>query len=505
METTLPVSFDKSHITAIGEKMYGESLELVRELVSNAYDADATMVWIDVETQTMRVRDNGIGMDLAGLREYFNIGSQNKILSNTTPIYGRSKIGQFGIGKFAVLSACSRFRLHTQKDGYAAEVVFDEEDWRRSKTWTIPIRELAYDETLGNGTIIILERLKKHFSLPEIERFVRERLPLSAPHFAIYLNKKKIDLVAIPGQRFIVHLPTEFGAVKGEIIAPNFRHMRAQSAAGIEITVNNVVIKKETFGMESQPLFTLYKITGRVRADFLPITSDRSRFITDCPHYRSFFEGMKKEMRKIFHVLNESADLKAKQKADLTLKDAMSRLSRAIRKNPAFSPQIMTASGEIDPSSEHTNSLAPAADKTGQGDIEAFRLELLKEGHDVPKESFLQSAEVVPTDSSEKAKKVKIKNLAGKMLVARRIKIGGLGIVCNIDRFGKDEKPVFTEGGVIYVNQDHPLYQKQARLGNDHLGFYLAYLLSQQIALLVGEIDSHRAFEIQSKLLSDCF
>lgn len=505
METTLPVSFDKSHLTAIGEKMYGESLELVRELMSNAYDADATMVWVDVETESMRVRDNGIGMDWVGLKEYFNIGSQNKVLSNTTPIYGRSKIGQFGIGKFAVLSACDRFRLRTQKDGYAAEVVFDKHDWRHSAAWTVPIRELAYDETFGNGTVIILEKLKKHFSLPEIERFIRERLPLSAPHFAMYLNKKKIEPVAIPGQRFTVDLSTEFGRIKGEIIAPKFRQKTVQSVAGIEITVHGVVIKKETFGMESQSFFTMYKLTGRIAADFLPITSDRSRFITDCPHYRSFSEAMKKQMRKIAHVLNESANLKEKQKADETLKDAMFRLGRAIRRNPAFSPKIMSASGEIDSSSQHTNSLAPDAGQGGQDDIEAFRLELLKEGHDVPGQPILPTPAPIPPAIGEKPKKVKVKNLAGKVLVARRIRIGGLGIICNIDRFGRDEKPVFTEGGVIYVNQDHTLYQKQMQRGNDHLGFYLACLLSQQIALLIAETDSYKAFEIQSKLLSDCF
>lgn len=91
------------------------------------------------------------------------------------------------------------------------------------------------------------------------------------------------------------------------------------------------------------------------------------------------------------------------------------------------------------------------------------------------------------------------------MLVARRIKIGGLGIVCAIESFGKQERPVFTESGIIYVNQDHPLYQKQAKLGTDHLSFYLAYLLSQQVALLAAETDAHRAFEIQGKLLADSF
>jgi hypothetical protein len=40
----LPVTVDKSHLITIGERLYSESIELIRELVNNAYDADAAEV-----------------------------------------------------------------------------------------------------------------------------------------------------------------------------------------------------------------------------------------------------------------------------------------------------------------------------------------------------------------------------------------------------------------------------------------------------------------------------
>ena len=45
---SLPVTVDRSHLIVIGEKLYARSLELVRELVNNAYDADATEVQVHV-------------------------------------------------------------------------------------------------------------------------------------------------------------------------------------------------------------------------------------------------------------------------------------------------------------------------------------------------------------------------------------------------------------------------------------------------------------------------
>ena len=43
------VTVDKSHLVTIGERLYAESVELLRELVNNAYDADATEVRISID------------------------------------------------------------------------------------------------------------------------------------------------------------------------------------------------------------------------------------------------------------------------------------------------------------------------------------------------------------------------------------------------------------------------------------------------------------------------
>ena len=46
----IEVTVDKSHLVTIGERLYGESVELIRELVNNAYDADATEVKITISS-----------------------------------------------------------------------------------------------------------------------------------------------------------------------------------------------------------------------------------------------------------------------------------------------------------------------------------------------------------------------------------------------------------------------------------------------------------------------
>jgi HSP90 family molecular chaperone len=68
----IEVRVDKSHIITIGERLYSESIEFIREIVNNAYDADATLVEITVSEDSIEIRDNGSGMDREGLKQYFN-------------------------------------------------------------------------------------------------------------------------------------------------------------------------------------------------------------------------------------------------------------------------------------------------------------------------------------------------------------------------------------------------------------------------------------------------
>ncbi|MBI1813254.1 ATP-binding protein [Candidatus Peregrinibacteria bacterium] len=478
---TIQIRFDKSHLVTLGEKLYGESLELLRELVSNAYDADARHVWIEVTPERISVRDDGWGMDEEGLREFFTIGSQNKKLSPVSPRFGRTRIGQFGIGKFAVLTACERFRVRTQRSDFAAEVVFDKRSWNIDEEWHVPLTRRELDEAESDGTTVILEELNRIFALPDIERFLRERMPLNDPNFTILLNDRRIEATVIPGRKFAIEASTAFGPIRGELILP-LHAPRKPENAGIECVVRGVVICRSTFGFD---LPVLSRLRGRIAADFLPITSDRSRFISDSPEYRVFLAVLSKELHHISRQIKDLAERREKQKADETLKDTLVRMRRAIKRNPDIAPPMLSATGEVDESGEGVASDVIQMQMEGMPPVET---------QNSPDTSEVK--EPLP-------KKVRVRNLQGKTIVARKMMIGGTGITCALDGFGRGSPAAFTEGGIVYINIDHPLYRKQAERGQEMLGFYLTYLLSQQVSLLLSSGDIRRAFEMQNRLLTD--
>ena len=97
-EQRIPISFDKRHIITLGRRMYKESIDLIRELVNNAYDADASRVDIDLTPKIIRVTDNGSGMNMEELHLYFKVGSEHKKETGRSKRFGRKLIGEMGIG-----------------------------------------------------------------------------------------------------------------------------------------------------------------------------------------------------------------------------------------------------------------------------------------------------------------------------------------------------------------------------------------------------------------------
>ncbi len=80
MQDFIPIQIDKSHLSTIGERLYTQSLDLIRELVANAYDADATTVKIKAGDDSIIVEDNGSGMDKEGLKQYLTIGDHKQYM-----------------------------------------------------------------------------------------------------------------------------------------------------------------------------------------------------------------------------------------------------------------------------------------------------------------------------------------------------------------------------------------------------------------------------------------
>jgi len=478
--SVLRVRVDKSHLITIGERLYTESIELIRELVNNAYDADASEVRVTLTEDFVRVEDNGTGMDFAGLEQYFNIGSPEKVQKPKSPRFHRDRIGQFGIGKFASLAAGKRFEVHTQKGSFAARVVFDKSDWEQAgESWALPLDYLEPDARRGDGTTVTLLQLTRHFDPKEVERRLAEGVPLKAPNFQVALNGERVRPRTLSGHRIPVLQGTAHGPVFGEILV-----LPASAAdpgpLGIEIKVKQVTVRRDLFGAEAWGQ-AASRLRGELHADFLPVTTDRSGFIQDSAEYRAFREAVERVMNEVRAILRQLTGHRERRAASKALREALERIQRALARNPDLSPF-----GPLPEAGPGGQRGAAAASKTG-----------------VPREEVVGAAEA-PPKRKPRVKKAKVRRLTPDAVV-KRLRIGHAGVSCCLDHFGEDGTECFSEGTVIYVNRDHPLYRREARRAETHT-MHLARLLTQEITLMKdAPRDPRKAFDRQSKLLRDAF
>lgn len=478
----IPITVDKSHIITIGERLYAESVEFVRELINNAYDADATLAEVIVTEDKIEIRDNGSGMDREDLKQYFNIGSQQKLYAPRSPVYGRDRIGQFGIGKFASLSACERFEVVTKKDDFVGRVVFDKEQWEKTRdVWRLPLEILPPDFRKQSGTTVILKGLSKRFEPKDIETKIIEGTPLKAPHFRVRINSHTVRPRSLTGYGIPLLEGTSFGAVTGEIVILPETASRAEDL-GIEVKVKQVTVRRELFGMETWGK-AMARVRGEVNADFLPITSDRTGFLKDSDEYGEFSGVMEKVMANVKTSLQRLTIKKESKRVSRALKEALQRIYKALALNPDLSP---FGALPIGGGTEGTGGAA----LTAQGKQEIAEVEV-------------KEKEKPKAEKKKRKRKPKVRSLTPNAVI-KKIKFGETGVSCVVDSFGEDGSEVFSEETTIYINRDHPLYKRESAKVDTHT-LNLARLVTQEISLMKDPRNPRQAFERQSKLLKDAF
>jgi len=314
-----------------------------------------------------------------------------------------------------------------------------------------------------------------------------ETVPLRAPNFSVYLNGTRLSSQYVAGKKIPFLEGTKFGTVYGEIVLVT-SGSSPREKAGIQCKVKGVTIKRDFFGLENLGS-PAKKIYGFVNTNFLPITSDRTGFITDSPEYQAFEEIMQQISKRVREQLRILADERGNRKINRRLKEAMKRIERALLHNPDLCPFGLVARGEEPEEGEQ-------------------RLEITKEEEEkgLPPEEWKEpigKGKETPKFEKSRRKRPRIRSLTSTGII-RQLKAKEMGITCLVDHFGEDGPESYTEGSVVYINRDHPVYKEAAKT---RLSFvmHLARLLTQEIALLSHPDNPHLAYQRQSKLMRDAF
>jgi len=156
-------------------KDFSNPLDLVRESISNSYDAGATEIWIsfevindyDQQLSLIKIKDNGSGMTKEELQAFFDLGNSTR---RNTP----EMIGEKGHGtKVYFNSQRIEVKTSTGKEGYHAIMG---NPFRKLYSREIPTVEVEESPDLEKGTEIIIYGYNnsnvKHFTFHRLRDYI---------------------------------------------------------------------------------------------------------------------------------------------------------------------------------------------------------------------------------------------------------------------------------------------------------------------------------------------
>lgn len=269
---------------------YRSTEHAVKELVDNAWDADAPIIFITLpDPMTVNpivIEDKGTGMTEQELRnEYLVVANDRRSRKgDRTKQLKRLVKGRKGIGKFAGLMVANIMEIETTARGKTTRVVISKEDLlnasRDLERIDLPLTVTPAAEGVV-GTKVTLSSLSDRFAFPLPERLKSLLMTEYGREedVQIRVNGELLGLDDLPGEHFRKY---ETIADAGTVRL-NFKvtdGTKSLKQAGIALRVGGKIVGKPSFfGLEDDPDIPpklLKKLYGEVEADGLSdsVTAD---------------------------------------------------------------------------------------------------------------------------------------------------------------------------------------------------------------------------------------
>src|SRR5919205_2528098 len=278
-------------------KTWVSPTEIVKELIENAFDEDATQVIITTLKDGSVIIEDNAGMDQRSMEKFLLLGSPHKSQDPISPKLKRIRTGRYGTGRLSFLTSFEKMKLRTTRDNFHLSILIDGNALDNLSFGNAKLEALNEPPLSRNGTELTLIGSKVVMDNFRLSKEIRKLAILRHPMFEVFLKSpdhfvewdfngvQPIKAPDIQGHRIAVNL--ENGQITGEIVIA--RRPLSEDEKGIAVMVGNHVVTRSNFGFETK----LNRVTGYIRCDTLTSRfADKSALIED-EEYNEFNKQMK--------------------------------------------------------------------------------------------------------------------------------------------------------------------------------------------------------------------
>ena len=550
---TAELKVHPSFFREFATKTWVSPTEIVKELIENAFDEDATQVIITTLKDGSIIIEDNAGMDQSSMEKFLLLGSPHKSQDPISPKLKRIRTGRYGTGRLSFLTSFEKMKLRTTRDNFNLSILIDGNTLDNLSFGNAKLEALNEPPLSRNGTELTLIGSKVVMDNFRLSKDIRKLAILRHPMFEVFLKSpdrfiewdfngvQPIKAPDIQGHRIAVNL--ENGQITGEIVIA--RRPLSEDEKGIAVMVGNHVVTRSNFGFDTK----LNRVTGYIRCDELTSRfADKSALIED-EEYTKFNQQMKAFIiDTVLPGLTQYEDVLITREESKIYKEIDKVLGQAIFDNLETREEVqgyeMIDTKEVVVNSEESGvsdirkdegiSSTPseyenddrrnlasqqqgfegmdASAQNKNSDLASANYYAEQHQQMIPKgESALQLTEPITNNFSEQAKELDLidKKQADQTLVKVRkpiikktfaLKKIGYKVVPYEDE--SDFRYSFTNENVVFVNKANSTYRAEAARGDEFLLRHIIGIVAEAIAE-TKHPEGKVALEFQNRLVSE--
>ena len=549
---TVELKVHPSFFREFATKTWISPNEIIKELIENAFDEDATAVLITILKDGSIFIEDDAGMNAEGMEKFLLLGSPHKRYDSISPRLRRIRTGRYGTGRLSFLTSFQNMKIRTKLDTFNKSIVLEASVLDKLFAGNTPVREISEQPLTRNGTELSLKGPKVSIDLVKLSKEIRKLAILRQPLFQVFIKSSEtfaewdftgaepITAPDIQGHRLPIDLDN--GKVTGEIIIA--KRPLSDDENGIAVMVGNHIVTRSSFGFDNK----LKRVTGFVGCDSLTSRfADKSALIED-EEYSKFYKTMQAFITDtVIPSLSEYEDVLITREESKIYKEIDKVLGQAIVENieteevegyETIEVKQVVTTGEAEADSSLTQSDEtlgpitaanvnyPAASNSKnspqpnlqvQGQADQIYSETTTD--DIPSQDFLDREQNIssfsnPVEINLSSQLVSKESDTGQQpvnIATRRVRRPILKKTFALKKVGykvipyedeSDSRYSFTNENVVFVNKANSTYSAEATRGDEFLLRHIIGIVAEAIAESKHP-EGKTALELQNRLVSE--
>ena len=514
-------------------KTWVSPTEVVKELIENAFDEDATRVLVTILNNGSIVIEDDAGMDHNAMERFLLLGSPHKRNESISPKLKRIRTGRYGTGRLSFLTSFESMRIRTKRDNFTKALVINAGVLEKLYTGNSKIEEVKEPPLKRDGTELFMMGAKSQLDMFRIVKETRKLAVLRQPVFEVYIKTAEkfkewnfdgsqiIRAPEIQGHRIPVNLDN--GRIIGEIIIA--RRPLSDDERGIAVMVGNHIVLRSNFGFDTK----LNRVTGFVRCDSLTTRfADKSAIIED-REYGRFYQVMKTFIiDRVIPSLTEYEDVLITREESRIYREIDKILGQAMVETLELEEEVqgyemVEVQEKLTGSRRHgqeTHRYPVDSDATTEVDSTDNVARLPAGSSNISRADHSRTYSVTEESSAESRNEGASTQLIqevdevqadGTLIRTRHIRKPILKKTFALKRIGykvipyedeSDSRYSFTTENIVFVNKANPTYRAEATRGDEFLMRHVISIVAEAVAQ-EKHPEGKEALELQNRLVSE--